>query len=237
MSHTFGSSDANDFELPDADTYLFHVTAVNVPQIRLNSFYDQWVADYEKRKGVAYDHENDPLNKKEESNTVIECTVRKAVSGDDEWAGSMIRFYSSCKPGNEMGSVEYPTRLRLLTNAVLGRTLENGELMVSEDRPVKEGESPSPEHYDGADPETGELCRMHRGITNGYFIGTYVHKMKKDGSGIRGEIAKDTLKPYKAQGSGQGGRRRQQTPPPPPPSVPTDEEFDPAEFEDAEMTA
>lgn len=220
MSYTFGSSDASDFELPDPDAYIFQVTAINPPEIRPNSFFDQWVAEYNEKQQVKatklgqsfapYDVDRDPLHKKEESNVVIECTVFKSVSGDDEWTGTMVKFYSSSKACNEMGNPEYPTKLRILANAVLGRTASAKNLL-----------------------ERGETVDADQ-ILNGYFQGTYVHKEKKAG-GIRGQIEATSIIPYKAQGTGQGGRRRNAPPPPPPP---VEEEFDAdAEFGDEELAS
>jgi hypothetical protein len=202
MSYTFGSSDASDFEMPDPDVYIFQITNVHEPEMRPNRFFDQFCRDFYKKHEVEYDRENDPQQKKEESSVVIDCTVFKSASGDAEWAGTMVKYYSSSKEGNELGSNEYPTKLRRLAVAVLGRPMENGEQVTSAQ------------------------------LLNQYFQGTYVHKTKQDG-GLRGQI--ESPIPYKAQGTGQGGRRRQQTAPPPPPSVPVDE-FDESEFDD-ELTA
>ena len=198
MSYTFGSSDASDFEIPDEDHYIFQVTKLNPPELRPNKFFEQFCTKYFEDNGVEYDRESDPKKKKIESNVVAECSIFKSVSGDEEWSGTMVKYYSGSKPGNEMGSIEFPTKLRKLANAVLGRTLQNGETVDQTD------------------------------IENGYFTGAYVHKTKQDG-GLRGQI--ESPLPYKAQGTGQGGRRRQAAAPPPPV-----EEFDPGEFEE-ELTA
>ena len=77
-----------------------------------------------------------PQQKKVESNVVIECTIAKSAAGDDEWRGTAIRYYSSSKIGNELGSVEYPTKLRRLANAVLGKTLQNEILVGSHTIPI-----------------------------------------------------------------------------------------------------
>lgn len=133
---TFGSSDAPDFEIPDENVYIFQLTEIGEPRIEANPFYQ----------------DGEPESKKERSNVRLDATVFKSVAGDDEWAGTMVRIYSSSKPGNELGSSKYPTKLRAIANAILGRKLDDGETIDTED------------------------------ILNGYFQATLTHKPKKDGS-------------------------------------------------------
>jgi hypothetical protein len=153
MSFTFGSSsDSPEFEVPDGDIYVFQVTKVNAPEHRPNRFFEQFCNDYAKKEGIEYDRDGDPKGKKIESNVVLECTILQSAGGDKEWAGTMVRYYSSSKPGNELGSTEYPTKLRRLANAVLNKTMQNGETIDADD------------------------------ILNGYFQGTYEVTEKEDGS-------------------------------------------------------
>lgn len=185
MGYTFGSSDAADFEIPDENVYVFQLTEIGEPRVEPNPFYK----------------EGEPESKRERCNIRLDCTVYQTVGGDDELRGVMVRHYSGSAPGNEMGSDQYPTKLRGVAEAILGRKLEPKESVDSDQ------------------------------LINGYFTATLKHKTKKDG-GIKAVI--ESPMPYRQQGTGQGGRRRQAPPPPPPP---VDEEFDTAEFDDAEVAS
>lgn len=141
MGLTFGSSD-DGFDLVEEGHYAFQLMTIHPPQVEPNPFFDAYC-----NENPDYDRDNDPLGKRERSNIAMDVVVL----GRGEFAGSRVRVYSGSKPGNEMGNPQYPTKLRTISEAILGRKLEKGETVDSDD------------------------------IINGTFGATVVHKAKRDG--------------------------------------------------------
>lgn len=113
MAITFKVSDSSDFELPDEGFYLFQLGQIPEPKIEDDPFWKP----------------GDPERKKIRSNVYLDCTIQQ----DEDWSGTMVRVYSTSKPGNELGSPSYPTKLRAIVEAILGRKLTDGESVDADD--------------------------------------------------------------------------------------------------------